>query len=49
MAARYRSRQPYSAPPPAPYAAAKLASEALAAAYHGCYGLPYLVFRFSNV
>ena len=34
---------------PSPYAAAKLASEALAAAYHGCYGLPYLVFRFSNV
>ena len=38
-----------SAPRPSPYAAAKLASEALAAAYHGCYGLPYLVFRFSNV
>lgn len=34
---------------PSPYAAAKLASEALAAAYRGCYGLPYLVFRFSNV
>ncbi len=34
---------------PSPYAAAKLASEALAAAYRSCYGLPYLVFRFSNV
>ena len=34
---------------PSPYAAAKLASEALAAAYFRCYGLPYLVFRFSNV
>ncbi|MAG34739.1 MAG: nucleoside-diphosphate sugar epimerase [Dehalococcoidia bacterium] len=34
---------------PSPYAAAKLASEALGAAYERCYGLPYLVFRFSNV
>jgi len=34
---------------PSPYAASKLAGEALAASYQTCYGLPYLVFRFSNV
>lgn len=34
---------------PSPYAAMKLASEALAASYHRCYGLPYAVIRFSNV
>lgn len=34
---------------PSPYAAMKLASEALAAAYSRCYGLPFSVIRFSNV
>ena len=34
---------------PSPYAAMKLASEALAAAYRRCYGLPFAVIRFSNV
>lgn len=34
---------------PSPYAAMKLASEALAAAYRRCYGLPFAVVRFSNV
>ena len=34
---------------PSPYAAMKLASEALAAAYARCYGLPFAVVRFSNV
>jgi UDP-glucose 4-epimerase len=34
---------------PSPYAAMKLAGEALAAAYRRCYGLPYAVVRFSNV
>ena len=34
---------------PSPYAAMKLASEALAAAYHRCYGVPFAVIRFSNV
>jgi nucleoside-diphosphate-sugar epimerase len=34
---------------PSPYAAMKLASEALAAAYRRCYGLPFAVTRFSNV
>jgi UDP-glucose 4-epimerase len=34
---------------PSPYAAMKLASEALAAAYQRCYGLPFAVIRFSNV
>ncbi|MGI8423029.1 MAG: NAD-dependent epimerase/dehydratase family protein [Chloroflexota bacterium] len=32
-----------------PYAAMKLASEALAAAYARCYGVAYAVLRFSNV
>jgi UDP-glucose 4-epimerase len=32
-----------------PYAASKIASEAFVYAYAQCYGLPYLVFRFSNV
>ena len=34
---------------PSPYAAMKLASEALAAAYRRCYGTPFAVIRFSNV
>jgi UDP-glucose 4-epimerase len=34
---------------PSPYAAMKLASEALAAAYRRCYGVPFAVIRFSNV
>ena len=34
---------------PSPYAAMKLASEALAASYRRCYGLPFAVIRFSNV
>ena len=34
---------------PSPYAAMKLASEALAAAYRRCYGVPFAVTRFSNV
>jgi nucleoside-diphosphate-sugar epimerase len=34
---------------PSPYAALKLASEALAGAYLRCYGLPFAVVRFSNV
>jgi UDP-glucuronate 4-epimerase len=32
-----------------PYSASKIASEALIYSYARCYGLPYLVFRFSNV
>jgi len=32
-----------------PYSASKIAGEALLASYHRCYGMPYLVFRFSNV
>jgi nucleoside-diphosphate-sugar epimerase len=32
-----------------PYSASKIAGEALVYAYARCYGLPYLVFRFSNV
>jgi UDP-glucose 4-epimerase len=32
-----------------PYSASKIASEALIYAYARCYGLRYLVFRFSNV
>jgi nucleoside-diphosphate-sugar epimerase len=31
------------------YSASKIASEALIYSYARCYGLPYLVFRFSNV
>ncbi|HEV2121713.1 MAG TPA: NAD-dependent epimerase/dehydratase family protein [Chloroflexota bacterium] len=34
---------------PSPYAAMKLASEALAASYRRCYGTPFSVIRFSNV
>jgi UDP-glucose 4-epimerase len=34
---------------PSPYAAMKLASEALAAAYGRCYGVPFAIIRFSNV
>jgi nucleoside-diphosphate-sugar epimerase len=34
---------------PSPYAAMKLASEALAASYRRCYGTPFAVVRFSNV
>ncbi|MCX5985793.1 MAG: NAD-dependent epimerase/dehydratase family protein [Chloroflexi bacterium] len=34
---------------PSPYAAMKLAGEALASSYFRCYGLPYTVIRFSNV
>jgi len=34
---------------PSPYAAMKLAGEALAASYLRCYGTPYAVIRFSNV
>jgi UDP-glucose 4-epimerase len=32
-----------------PYSASKIAGEAFVYAYARCYGLPYLVFRFSNV
>jgi nucleoside-diphosphate-sugar epimerase len=32
-----------------PYAAAKLGEEALIQAYGRCYGVPFIVFRFSNV
>jgi UDP-glucuronate 4-epimerase len=32
-----------------PYSASKIAGEALIYSYAQCYGLPYLVFRFSNV
>jgi nucleoside-diphosphate-sugar epimerase len=32
-----------------PYSASKIAAEALIYSYARCYGLPYLVFRFSNV
>lgn len=32
-----------------PYAASKLASEAYVQCYARCYGLPYIIFRFSNV
>jgi len=32
-----------------PYSASKISGEALIYAYAQCYGLPYLVFRFSNV
>jgi UDP-glucose 4-epimerase len=32
-----------------PYSASKIAGEALIYSYSECYGLPYLVFRFSNV
>ena len=32
-----------------PYAASKLADEALIQAYGRCYGLPFVIFRFSNV
>lgn len=32
-----------------PYSASKIAGEALMASYGHCYGLPYVVFRFSNV
>ncbi len=32
-----------------PYSASKIAGEALVYSYAECYGLPYLVFRFSNV
>ncbi|MCG3136599.1 MAG: dTDP-glucose 4,6-dehydratase [Phycisphaerae bacterium] len=32
-----------------PYSASKIAGEALIYSYHECYGLPHLVFRFSNV
>lgn len=34
---------------PSPYAAMKLAGEALAVAYRRCYGTPFAVVRFSNV
>jgi nucleoside-diphosphate-sugar epimerase len=34
---------------PSPYAAMKLASEALAGAYRRCYGTPFAVIRYSNV
>jgi UDP-glucuronate 4-epimerase len=34
---------------PSPYAAMKLASEALAASYRRCYGTPFAVVRYSNV
>ncbi len=34
---------------PSPYAAMKLASEALSAAYRRCYGVPTAVVRYSNV
>jgi nucleoside-diphosphate-sugar epimerase len=32
-----------------PYSATKIGAEALIYSYRQCYGLPYLVFRFSNV
>lgn len=32
-----------------PYSASKIAGEALIYSYARCYGIPYLVFRFSNV
>ena len=32
-----------------PYSASKIAGEAFIYSYAECYGLPYLVFRFSNV
>ena len=32
-----------------PYSAGKIAAEAFTYSYEECYGLPYLVFRFSNV
>ncbi|NOX57234.1 MAG: NAD-dependent epimerase/dehydratase family protein [Planctomycetes bacterium] len=32
-----------------PYSASKIAGEAFVYSYNQCYGLPYLVFRFSNV
>lgn len=32
-----------------PYSASKIAGEALVYSYARCYGLPYIVFRFSNV
>lgn len=32
-----------------PYSASKISGEALTYSYSRCYGLPYLVFRFSNV
>ncbi len=32
-----------------PYAAAKLADEALIRAYERCYSVPFIIFRFSNV
>lgn len=32
-----------------PYSASKLAGEAFVYSYSRCYGLPYIVFRFSNV
>jgi len=32
-----------------PYSASKIAGEAMIYSYAQCYGLPYLVFRFSNV
>lgn len=32
-----------------PYAASKISSEALVYSYAACYGIPYLVMRFSNV
>ena len=32
-----------------PYSASKISGEALIYSYNQCYGLPYLVFRFSNV
>lgn len=32
-----------------PYSASKISGEALIYSYQQCYGLPYLVFRFSNV
>ena len=37
------------AAPMSPYAAGKLAAEAYLAAYHHCYGLPVIPFRFFNV
>src|SRR3989344_2717050 len=32
-----------------PYSASKIAGEALVYSYSKCYGIPYIVFRFSNV
>jgi len=32
-----------------PYSASKISGEAITSSYSRCYGLPYLVFRFSNV